>query len=88
MVSVSYWAKLSGDEQQEYKRLHSDFIRAVHSSGAQNGVSFAMTYRLQSQSGVYFLARPGSKEPFGNIQSPSKAVIEALHADAGQNYNR
>ena len=88
MVSVSYWQKLTAEEQDEFKKVSSKFIQAVQSSDAYDGYDFFNKYHVQTRNGVYFLAKEGSDEPFAGIVSQSKRLIETLQADAGQNYGR
>lgn len=88
MVSESYWNRLTEDEKKEYQKHSSRFISAVKKSDAFDGYDFSTKYLVQSENGVYFLAKKGSSDAFAGITSTSKRVIETLQADAGQNYGR
>ena len=88
MVSESYWNRLTEGEKDEYNKLSERFVRAVLKSGTLDGYDFASTYLVQSKDGVFFLAKEDSSNAFAGITSTSKAVIETLQADAGQNYGR
>ena len=88
MVSISYWEKLTDEEKSEYRKHSSKFIHAVQASEARDGFEFTSMYMMRSKSGTYFMAKVDSDEPFAEIVSKSKRVIETLLADAGQNYGR
>ena len=86
MVDLGTWDRLSKPEQNEYQSLSGGFIKAVLSSNTSDGWDFSQKYRIASD-GEYFFLTNGS-EPFDGIKSRSIKVIDALLADAIQNYGR
>lgn len=86
VVDTGTWHRLSADDQAEYRRHSPVFTRAVLGSGTADGWDFGHTYRIGSD-GEYFFLTDGSG-PFAGIRCRSRSVIEALLADAVQNYGR
>ncbi|UTW44160.1 hypothetical protein KFE80_07015 [bacterium SCSIO 12696] len=88
MVDTGTFNRLSAGEQSEYQRHSSRFVRSVLKSDAADGYDFEQKYHVKNTEGAWCLAKPGSNQPFAGITVSSKAVIEALLADAVQNYGR
>lgn len=88
MVDTGTYNKLSSNEQNEFNKYSSRFIRAVQKSDAIDGYDFEQKYQIQGSENSWFIAKAGSNEPFAGITTRSKAVAEALLTDAVQNYGR
>lgn len=88
MVDTGTFNRLSTSEQDEYQRYSSRFVRSVLKSDAADGHDFAQKYQVKNIDGAWCISKPESREPFAGIAVSSKAVIEALLADAVQNYGR
>jgi hypothetical protein len=88
MVDTGTFNRLSADEQNEYQRYSSRFIKAVLKSDAIDGLDFQNKYQLHSDGEYYYLASSGTAQPFAGIKSKFKGAIEALLSDAVQNYGR
>jgi len=88
MVDTGTFNKLSANEQNEYKRYSSRFVRAVLKSDAQDGYDFEQKYLPHNKDGIWFLSKSQSDDPFAGMTVSSKNVIEALLTDAAQNYGR
>jgi len=88
MVDTGTFNKLSANEQSEYQRYSSKFIKSVLKSDAYDGYDFEQKYMIQEAGGYYFMAKSENNLPFAGIKSKSKAVIDALLCDAVQNYGR
>ncbi len=88
MVDTGTFNKLSANEQSEYQRYSSRFVRAVLKSDALDGYDFEQKYIPQNKDGIWFLSKFENGDPFAGIKVSSKKVIEALLTDAVQNYGR
>ncbi len=88
MVDTGTFDRMSASEQNEYQMYSSKFVSAVLKSCTLDGYDFERKYSIENIEGSWFLAKPGSAEPFAGIKVSSKAVIEALLTDAVQNYGR
>jgi len=88
MVDTGTYSRMSSDEQKEFNKYLSTFIRAVLKSDATDGIEFEKRYTIQKAGNTWFISTPGSHEPFADIKIENKAVIEALFADTVQNYGR
>jgi hypothetical protein len=86
MVDIGTWTRLSAEDQGEYAHYSPSFIKAVRQSDATDGMSFEQLYHVASD-GEHFFLTNGSG-PFAGIKSQSREGIEALLADAVQNYGR
>jgi hypothetical protein len=88
MVDTGTFSRLSDDEQNEYKRHSSRFIKAVLKSNAIDGWDFQNKYQVHSDGEYYYLASSATAQPFAGIKSKFKGAIEALLTEAVQNYGR
>jgi hypothetical protein len=88
MVDTGTYNKMSSNEQNEFNKYSSSFIRAVQKSDAVDGYEFEQKYQVQGSENNWFIAKVGSNKPFAGITTKSKAVAEALLSDAAQNYGR
>lgn len=88
MVDTGTFNRLSANDQSEYQRYSSRFIKSVLKSDALDGFDFEQKYRVQEKEGKFFLAKSQTDSPFAGIESSSRAVIEALLCNAVQNYGR
>lgn len=88
MVDTGTFNRLSANDQSEYQRYSSRFVKSVLKSDAFDGFDFEQKYPIYEKEGLFFLAKTETDAPFAGIKSSSKAVIEALLCDAVQNYGR
>lgn len=88
MVDTGTFNRLSPDEQNEYQRYSSRFIKAVRNSDVQDGFDFQEKYKVFTDGEYYYLAESQNSIPFAGIKSRFKGAIEALLTDAVQNYGR
>jgi hypothetical protein len=88
MVDTGTFNRLSPDEQNEYQRYSSRFIKAVRNSDAQDGFDFQNKYKVFTDGEYFYLAASQESTPFAGIKSRFKGAIEALLTDAVQNYGR
>ena len=88
MVDTRTFNKLSSSEQSEFSKYSSRFINAVQKSDTCDGFDFEQKYQIQKNDGMWFIAKPGSNEPFTGVKTKNKAVVEALLTNAAQNYGR
>jgi hypothetical protein len=88
MVDTGTFNRLSADEQNEYQRYSSKFVRAVLKSGTYDGYDFEQKYLTQNKGEIWFLSTSADGEPFAGIKVSSKKVIETLLSDAVQNFGR
>jgi hypothetical protein len=86
VVDLGTWEHLSKSEQSEYQSLSGSFIKAVLSSDTFDGWDFSQKYKVVSGGEYFFLTN--NSEAFAGIKSRSIKVIDALLADAIQNYGR
>lgn len=86
VVDMGTWDRLSADDQNEYRRHSAHFVKAVLQSACADGWDFQQTYHVASDGELFFLT--DGSGPFAGIRCRSRKVIEALLADAVQNYGR
>ena len=88
MVDSLTYNKMSSNEQDEYEKYGTDFIQAVFKSKAIDGIDFAKKYKIKSDGDIWYISHMNDNVPLANIKTNSKFVIEALWANAAQNYGR
>jgi hypothetical protein len=88
MVDTGTFISLSADEQNEYQRYSSHFIKAVLKSDALYGWDFQRKCQVYSDGEYFYLATSKVSQPFAGIKSKYKGAIEALLTGAIQNYGR
>jgi hypothetical protein len=82
MVDTGTFNRLSADEQNEYHRYSSKFIRAVLKTDANDVYDFEQKYLPQNKGGTWFLSKSVNGDPLAGIKVSSKKVIESLLTDA------
>ncbi len=88
MVDTATFNKLSPEEQNEFKKYSSIFIRAVKKSDSTDGYDFEQNYIIKKSKDIWYISKPGNNKAFAGVKTKSKATIEALLEDAVQNYGR
>jgi hypothetical protein len=86
MVDVGTWEALSEEERREFRELSPVWQQVLADAGIVDGTELLVGWDVILRDGAWGFTRHGS--PLAKPWASSRAVVNALRADAIQNLNR